>query len=82
MVVAAILTCRWPGLRPTYPSQRYGFCLRRLFMVNLAHGREIQGSLGVRSLLLRSIQRLVRLNGLLVFNQKKPASTIGDVPSK
>jgi hypothetical protein len=51
-------------------------------MVNLAHGREIQGSLGVRSLLLRSIQRLVRLNGLLVFNQKKPASTIGDVPSK
>ena len=35
-------------------------------MVNLPHGREIQGSVGVRSLLLRSILRLVRLNGLSV----------------
>ena len=51
---------------PTHPSQRYGFCLRRFFMVNLPRGREIQGSLGVRSLLLRSILRLVRLNGLFV----------------
>lgn len=51
---------------PTHPSQRYGFCLRRFFMVNLPRGREIQGSLGVRSLLLRSILRLVRLNGLSV----------------
>ena len=66
MVEAAILTCRWLGLRPTHPSQRYGVCLRRFFMVNLPHGREIQGSLGVRSLLLRSILRLVRLNGLSV----------------
>ena len=66
MVEAAILTCRCQGLRPTHPSQRYGFCLRRFFMVNLPHGREIQGSLGVRSLLLRSIVRLVRLNGLSV----------------
>ena len=66
MVEAAILTCRWLGLRPTHPSQRYGFCLRRFFMVNLPHGREIQGSLGVRSLLLRSILRLVWLNGLSV----------------
>jgi hypothetical protein len=30
-------------------------------MVNLPHGREIQGSLGARSLLLRSILRLARL---------------------
>lgn len=66
MVEAAILTCRWLGLRPTHPSQRYGFCLRCIFMVNLPHEREIQGSLGVRSLLLRSILRLVRLNGLSV----------------
>jgi hypothetical protein len=64
---AAILTCRWVGLRPTHPSQRYGLCLRRFFMVNLPHGQEIQGSLGVRSLLLRSILRLVRLNGLSVM---------------
>ena len=35
-------------------------------MVNLPHGREIQGSLRVRSLLLRSILLLVRLNGLSV----------------
>ena len=67
MVEAAILTCRWLGLRPTHPSKRYGFCLRRLFMVNLPHGREIQGSLGVRSLLLKSILPLVRLNGLSVI---------------
>ena len=53
--------------RPTHPSQRYGFCLRRIFMVNLPHGREIQGSLVVRSLLLRPILRLVRLNGLSVY---------------
>jgi hypothetical protein len=32
-------------------------------MVNLPHGREIQGSIGVRGLMLRSIVRLVRLNG-------------------
>jgi len=38
---------------PTHPSQRYGFCSRRFFMVNLPHWRKIQGSLGVRSLLLR-----------------------------
>lgn len=66
MVEAAILICRWLGLRPTHPSQRYEFCLRSFFMVNLPHGREVQGSLGVRSLLLRSILRLVRLNGLSV----------------
>jgi hypothetical protein len=36
------------------------------FRVNLPHGREMQGLLGVRSLLLRSILRLVRLNGLSV----------------
>ena len=73
MVEAAILTCRWLGPCPTHPSQRYGLCLRRFFMVNLPHGREIQGSLGVRSLslgvrslLLRSILRLVWLNGLSV----------------
>ena len=66
MVEAAILTCRWLGLCPTHPSQRYGLCLRCIFMVNLPHGQEIQGSLGVRSLLLRSILRLVRLNGLSV----------------
>ena len=35
-------------------------------MVNLRHGREIQGSFGVRGLLLRAILRLVRLNGLFV----------------
>ncbi len=35
-------------------------------MVNLPHGQEIQGSLGVRSLLLRSILRLVWLNALSV----------------
>ena len=58
MVVAAILTCRWLGLRPTHPSQRYGFCRRRILTVNLLHGREIQGSLGVRSLLLSSIAEL------------------------
>lgn len=46
MVEAAILTCRWLGLLPTHPSQRYGFCLRRIFMVNLPHGREIQRALG------------------------------------
>ena len=75
MVEAAILTFRWLGLRPTHPthpthpSQRYGFCLRRFFMVNLPHGREIQGSLGVQSLLLRSILRLVRLNDLSVVGQ-------------
>ena len=68
MSKAAILTCRWLGLRPTHPSQRYGLCLRRFFMVNLPHGREIQGSLGVRSLLLSSLLRLVRLNGLSVTN--------------
>ena len=44
----------------------HGFCLRRFFMVNLRHGREIQGSFGVRGLLLRAILRLVRLNGLFV----------------
>jgi len=66
MVEAAILTCRWPGLRPTPASKRHGFCLRRFFMVNLPHGREIQGSFGVRGLLLRAILRLVRLNGLSV----------------
>ncbi len=60
------LTCRWPGLSPTPPSKRYGFCLRRFFMVNLSHGREIQGSLGVQGLLLRSILLRVRLNGLSV----------------
>ena len=68
MVEAAILTCRWLGLRPSHPSQRYGFCFQRFIMVNLPHGREIQGSLGVRSLLLKSILRLVRLNGLSVLN--------------
>jgi hypothetical protein len=35
-------------------------------MVNRPHGREIQRLLGVRSLLLRSILRLVQLNGLFV----------------
>ena len=65
---AAILTCRWPGLRPTPPSKRYGFCLRRFFIVNLPHGREVQVSLGVRGLLLRSMLRLVRLNGLSVVS--------------
>ncbi len=70
MVEAAILTCRWLGLRPTHPSQRYGLCLRRFFVVTMPHGREIQGSLGVRSLLLRSILRLVRLNGLSVDPQQ------------
>jgi hypothetical protein len=63
---AAIFTCRWLGLRPSHPSQHYGLCLLRFCMVNLPHGREIQGSLGARSLLLRSILRLVRLNGLSV----------------
>ena len=48
----------------TQPSQRYGLYLRRFFRVKVPHGREIQGSLGVRSLLLKSILRLVRLNGL------------------
>jgi hypothetical protein len=62
MIEAAIFTCRWLGLRPTHPPQRDGFCLRRFFMVSLPHGREIQGSRGVRSLLLRSVLRLVRLN--------------------
>jgi CheY-like chemotaxis protein len=66
MVEAATLACRWLGLRPTHPSQRYGFCFRRFFMVNLPHGREIQGSLGVRSLFLEAILRLVWLNGLSV----------------
>jgi hypothetical protein len=66
------LTCRWLGLRPTHPSQRYEFCLRRFFMVNLPHGREIQGSLGVRSLSLRSILRLVRLS--LSVNRLERAS--------
>jgi hypothetical protein len=51
----------------THPSQHYGFCLRRFFMVNLPHGRETQGSLGVLSLLLRPILRIVRLNGLSVI---------------
>ena len=69
MVEAAILTCRWLGLRPTHPSQRYGLCLRRFFMLNLPHRQKIQGSLGVRSLLLRSILRLVRLNGLSVLRR-------------
>jgi hypothetical protein len=36
------------------------------FRVNLPHGREMQCLLGVRSLLLRSILRLVRLNSLSV----------------
>ena len=79
MVEAAILTCRWPGLPPTPPSKRYGFCLRRFFMVNLPRGREIQGSLGVRGLLLRSILRLVRLNGLSVggvFSSRLPRHTL------
>ncbi len=40
-------------------------------MVNLPHGQEIQGSLGVRSLLLMSILRLVRLNGLSVIRIRK-----------
>jgi len=31
MSKAAILTCRWLGLRPTHPSQRYGLCLLRFF---------------------------------------------------
>jgi hypothetical protein len=55
MVEAAILTCRWLGLRPTHPSKRYGLCLRQIFMVNLPHGQEIQGSLGVRSLLPKPV---------------------------
>ena len=35
-------------------------------MLNLPHGQEILGLLRYRSLLLRSILRLVRLNGLSV----------------
>ena len=33
MVEAAILTCRWLGLCPTHPPQRYGLCLSHFFMV-------------------------------------------------
>lgn len=43
MVEAAILTCRWAGLRPTHPSQRYWLCLRCIFIVNLQRGQKIQG---------------------------------------
>lgn len=47
-------------------------------MVNLPHGREIQGSLGGGRLVLRSILRRVRLNGLFVIRSKKrEPSTIG-----
>lgn len=51
MVEAAILTCRWPGLRPTHPSQRCGLCLRLFFMVKLPHGQKIQGSLGLKGVI-------------------------------
>jgi len=40
-------------------------------MVNMPHGQEIQDSFGVRSLLLRSILRLVRLTGLSVLKPDK-----------
>jgi hypothetical protein len=52
-------------------SLSYWLCRRHIFMVNLPHGQEIQGSLGVRGLLLRSILRLVRLNGLSVRETHK-----------
>ncbi len=52
--------------------------------MNLPHGQEIQGSLGVRSLLLRSILRLVRLNGSSVmhhlFNVTQ-TQRIGHIPA-
>jgi hypothetical protein len=76
----AFLTCRWVGLPPTHPSQRYWLCLRCIFIVNLPHGQEIQDSLGVRCLLLMSILRLVRLNGVSVFWQA--ASTLAETPSR
>lgn len=41
MVEAAILTCRWLGLRPTLPSQRYGLCLRCFLIANLPHGHQL-----------------------------------------
>ena len=43
MIEAAVLTCRWLGLRLTHPSQRYWLCRRSIFMENLPHGQEIQG---------------------------------------
>ena len=49
-----------------HPSQRSGFCLRRIFMVNLPRGREISGLHGARSLFQGAILRLVRLYGLSV----------------
>jgi hypothetical protein len=65
-------------MRPAYPAQRYWLCRRRIFMVNLSHGREIQGSLGVRSLLLSSLLRLVRLNGLSVYPSLSVVVVQGD----
>jgi ketosteroid isomerase-like protein len=46
-------------------------------MVNLPHGQEIQGSLGVRSLLLRSILRLVWLNVLSVPFVRRVIGVLG-----
>ncbi len=63
-------------MRPAYPAQRYWLCRRRIFVVNLPHGQEIQGSLGVRGLLLRSILRLVRLNGLSVVGISEGAELL------
>ena len=57
--MTAVMRMSVSVLRPS----RTGLCRRCIFMANLPHGREIQGSLGVRSL---SILRLVRLNGLSV----------------
>ena len=49
---------------------------RRIFIVNLPHGREIQGFPGIRSLFQGAILRLVCLKGLSVWLTSRQAVAI------